>query len=263
MSAFDTLLARATLHENNDVTAVITPDWMQGRTAYGGVSAAIALHGAQLCYPTEKPLRSAQITFVGPVGGDCLVRSDEVRESKSSLFIVSDVIGDQGLGTHALFTFSNPRTSHLDHDRMAMPDVPQPEELESVPDHPIRPIFTQHFDMRPVHGTKLLTGQDHGDMITWVRFIEEPACNPAVSLLALGDALPPAALMLQREFGPISSMNWTLQMLCETPATRGGWWLLRSTTEFVRNGFSSQLMTIWNRDSDVIATGGQGVALYS
>jgi acyl-CoA thioesterase len=263
MSAFDSLLGRISQHDECQVSAVISPDWMQGRTAYGGVSAAIALHAARICFPTEKPLRTAQISFVGPVSGDCLVRSSEVRESKSSLFIISDVMDDQGLGTHALFTFSNPRSSHLDHNRMAMPDVPPPDALQSVPDHPMRPVFTQHFDMRPVHGPSLLTGQDSANMLTWVRFAEEPVCDPAVALLALGDALPPAALMLQREFGPISSMNWTVHMLCNAPATRDGWWLLQSATEFARNGFSSQVMTIWNADGAVIATGGQGVALYS
>ena len=262
MSALDPLLLQVAKTPDNGFTAYIAPDWMQGRTAYGGMSAAIALHVARLAHPTDKPLRSAQISFVGPVGGDCTVQTKLVRESKSSQFVIADVSAETGLGTHALFTFSNPRVSHLDHDRIAMPDVPPPEVLEPIPEHPMRPVFTRHFDMRPSTGPQLLMGQDEADLLTWVRFAQEPACDPFVALLALGDALPPAALKLMRQFGPVSSMNWTLQMLCDTPSTDDGWWLLRSTTHYARNGFSAQEMTIWNRAGRAIATGGQGVALY-
>ncbi len=263
MSALDTLLSQATMGPDNLVSAHISPGWMQGRTAYGGISAAIALHAARMAHPTDKPLRSAQISFVGPVGGDCTVHTRLVRDSKSSQFVTADVTGAAGLGTHALFTFSNPRTSHLDHNHLCMPDVPAPEKLEPIPEHPMRPVFTQHFDMRPSTGPNLIMGQDSADLLTWVRFCEEPVCDPAVALLALGDALPPAALKLMRVFGPVSSMNWTLQMLCDAPATDDGWWLLRSTTHYARQGFSAQDMTIWNRTGQPIAIGGQGVALYS
>ncbi len=263
MSAFDDLLARVTGDGDGRFAADIPAGWMQGRTAYGGISAALALHVARLSHPTDKPLRSAQISFVGPVGGACAVHCTSVRESKSSLFVVADVAGESGLGTHALFSFSRGRASHLDHDRMACPAVPAPEMLEPLPPHPMRPAFTRHFDMRPADGPRLLTGQDSADMLVWVRYIDTPACDAVVALLALADALPPAALMLQREFGPISTMSWTVHMLTDAPQTDDGWWLLRSTTDHARSGFSPQIMTIWNRAGDVIATGGQGVALYS
>ena len=46
------------------------PEWMQGRTAYGGVSAALALDAVMRDHPGDAPLRTAQIGFVGPVGGE-------------------------------------------------------------------------------------------------------------------------------------------------------------------------------------------------
>jgi acyl-CoA thioesterase len=263
LSALDRLLAGTSGTAPDTYSAHIPEDWMQGRTAYGGISAAVALHAANMAHPTEKPLRSAQISFVGPVGGDCSVTTKLVRESKSSQFVTVDVSGDAGLGTHALFTFSAPRTSHLDHDQIQMPDVPAPDRLEPIPPHPMRPLFTQHFDMRPSTGPNLIMGQDTADILTWVRYNDEPACNPIVALLALGDALPPAALKLMRQFGPVSSMNWTVQMLCDAPATDNGWWLLQSTTSYARNGFSAQNMVIWNSAGAAIATGCQAVAVYS
>ena len=47
--------------------AQIPSDWLQGRTAYGGLSSALALHAAQGIEPDLPPLRSAQIAFIGPL----------------------------------------------------------------------------------------------------------------------------------------------------------------------------------------------------
>src|SRR3546814_2948583 len=78
--------------------------------------------------------------------------------------------------------------------------------------------------MRPTTGPRFDWKSEVGEYLTWVRFVEEPACHPMVALLAMGDALPPAAMALFTEFGPISSMNWTVNMLTGTPTTDDGWW---------------------------------------
>ena len=260
-SALDTLLA--TLADDGDnVTATIDPSWMQGRTAYGGISSAVALAAVMHKYQPEKPLRCAQISFVGPVGGDCRVATHIIRQSKSSLFVDAGVSGADGFGTAALFTFTGARASHLDHSELVMPVVPPPEALEPVPEHKARPVFTKHFDMRPTTGPRFVSRQDNANMLTWVRFVETPQCHPAIAMLALGDALPPAALLLFKEFGPISSMNWTVNMLADAPATDDGWWLLSATSRYARGGFSVQDMMIWNRAGEAVVSGSQGVAIY-
>src|SRR3546814_16648698 len=67
-SPLDTLLS--TLRIEGDIAkAHIDEGWMQGRTAYGGISSAVALAGPMALHPTEPPLRYAQINFVGPVAG--------------------------------------------------------------------------------------------------------------------------------------------------------------------------------------------------
>ncbi|WP_447762090.1 acyl-CoA thioesterase [Sphingopyxis panaciterrae] len=261
-SPLDTLLA--TLRVDGDIaTAHIDEGWMQGRTAYGGISSAVALAGTIALHPTDTPLRYAQISFVGPVGGDCTVTTRVLRRSKSSLFVDAGVSSDAGFGTSAVFAFSGDRASHLDHNDLTMPAVPDPETLTPVPDHKVRPSFTRHFDMRPTTGPRFDWKGEVGEYLTWVRFVEEPACHPAVALLAMGDALPPAAMALFTEFGPISSMNWTVNMLTGSPQTEDGWWLLSAKTGYARGGFSVQDMMLWNRAGEPVLSGSQGIAIYA
>ncbi len=241
----------------------IGSDWMQGRTAYGGISAALALDAALADHPGDAPLRSAQISFVGPVGGDCSVSTRLLRQSKSSRFVATDLTSDAGYGTNALFSFMKPRDSHIDHAIVPVPDIRDPEELEDVPDHPARPAFTRKFAMRPAIGKGFGHARATADILTWVRWTDEPQCDPHIALLALADALPPAALTLFQQFGPVSSSTWVQHFLTDHPATDDGWWLLASRSAQVQRGFSAQDMLIWNRKRELVSIGGQGVALYA
>jgi len=241
----------------------IGPDWMQGRTAYGGISAALALDAAMQHHPGDAPLRTAQVSFVGPVGGDCRVETRLLRQSKSSRFVTADLESEAGYGTNALFTFMKPRESHVDHERIAVPTIAEPDALEEIPDHPARPPFTRKFEMRPISGRGFGHGKDEANIVTWVRWLEEPAADPHIALLALADALPPAALQLFHQFGPISSSTWVQHFLTDHPETEDGWWLLVSRTSHARRGFSAQSMYIWNSRRELVSVGGQGVAIYT
>lgn len=240
----------------------VGPDWMQGRTAYGGISAALALDAALRDHPGDAPLRSAQISFVGPVGGETSTTTRMLRQSKASRFVGADLSSDAGYGTNAVFSFMPARASHLDHAQTPAPDVPSADALVSIPDHPMRPEFTKKFDMRPVGGPGFGHAKDVGEIITWVRWVDEPSCDAHIAVLALADALPPAAIVLFKQFGPISSSTWVQHFLTDHPQTRDGWWLLVSRTTQAQRGFSAQTMEIWNADRELVSVGGQGVAIY-
>ncbi|MEK7264701.1 MAG: acyl-CoA thioesterase domain-containing protein, partial [Pseudomonadota bacterium] len=51
----------------------VAENWLQGRTIYGGMTAALCLEGALRTFPDLPPLRSAQISFVGPAEGEVAV----------------------------------------------------------------------------------------------------------------------------------------------------------------------------------------------
>jgi acyl-CoA thioesterase len=85
--------------------ARVPSGWMQGRTAYGGLSAALALEAAMRAEADLPPLRSAQIAFIGPLAGDVTVTATRLRRGRNAAFVQADVASEAGIGLRATFVF--------------------------------------------------------------------------------------------------------------------------------------------------------------
>ena len=245
----------------------ILPDWMQGRTTYGGLSAAICLEAAQRTCPEAPPLRSALVSFIGPAGGAVEARANVLRQGKSVTFVEADVSqvkegGDKGLATRCAFAFGGARASQWNRTFTPAPVMAPPEECGPFgpPDAAVH--FTRHFDSRLAKGGRPISGSSEHDHFIWVRHRDEDA-HGIVALLALADMPPPALMPMFTEFAPISSMTWMVNVLVDEPKTRDGWWLLQSRAEHAGDGYSSQDMLVWNRDMELVIAGRQSVAIFS
>ena len=120
-------------------------------------------------------------------------------------------------------------------------------------------FFTSNFEYRnPVPPVPR-----EPSFLRWARLEEREGLDPRVEIMAIGDALPPAAMPLFDKPGPVSSLTWLVNMLTGKPVTRDGWWLLNATASYARHGCSSQAMHIWNADGVPIASGMQSVALFA
>ncbi|MCY1170301.1 Thioesterase-like superfamily protein [compost metagenome] len=93
--------------------AEIPTDWLQGRTAYGGLSSALALHAAQTIEPDLPPLRSAQVSFIGPLSGAVTVTATKLRRGRTAAFIQADIVSEAGLGYRATFVFMAEQPSRI------------------------------------------------------------------------------------------------------------------------------------------------------
>ena len=238
--------------------AHIPDSWLQGRTAYGGLSAALALEAARLIDEDLPPLRSAQISYIGPLAGDVTVRAQKLRRGRNAAFVRSDVIGEVGLGLSATFVFMNALESQIHWNQAPAPDVPSVEEAGGG-DRSNRNFLTNNFNWRDAIAR---TDPPSPDVCRWIQLEQREGLDPMVELIAIGDALPPAAALLAKGPTPLSTMTWLLNMLTPTPKTRDGWWLIRATANYAENGCSSQSMGVWNSDGEPIATAMQSVALF-
>ena len=261
MSNFSKLMASMQLNEAGVQAIHITEDWMQGRTTYGGLSAAICLTAIEKTFDDLPPLRSVQVSFIGPAGGDLEVKTEVLRRGRSVTYIQATVLSDGNIATHGVFCFGEPRASRLDHIFLENPELPDAAESEDFFRQGQGPGFTQHFDCRLAKGAVPMSGSDQHDHYIWARHKDSEATDIA-ALLGVADMPPPAVLPMFKEFAPISSMTWMINIIAEDISTTDGWWLMRSNAEHAQNGYSSQDMAIWNSDRELILTGKQNVAIF-
>jgi len=263
MATFTELLGGLNRTGDNSLSLTIPESWMQGRTTYGGLTSAICYEAAKPL-AGDKPLRSAQIAFVGPVGGDVTADARLLRMGKNTAFIGADLLSADGaVAARGLFAFGLHRESSISLAAMSqMPDVAAPETLESFFGGGPAPGFTVNFEMALAFGSRPLSGATTADLGLWLRHSDRKTVDDWTSILAIGDAPPPAAFAMFTTPIRISSMTWAIDILTDDPATEVGWWFARHTAETVQDGYSSQAMTLWNRSGVPIMTGRQTIAVF-
>ncbi|MBB4155270.1 acyl-CoA thioesterase [Sphingomonas jinjuensis] len=235
----------------------IPDNWLQGRTAYGGLSSALALHAAQHSDADLPPLRSALVAFIGPLSGAVTITATRLRRGRNAAFVQADVTSDAGLGLRATFVFMGAVPSMLDHATGERPDFPRPGPDDRTYRGTAQVPFTQNFEL-----VDKRDGGDPAEWLRWVRLADRDGLDPMVELIAVADCLPPAALKLVGRPVPLSSMTWQLNLLGPAPRTEDGWWLLRARTDYAREGSSSQSMAIWNAAGEPVAEQMQSVAIF-
>lgn len=240
------------------------PDWSQGRTLYGGITAALAYEAVRRGHEALAPLRSAQLAFIGPASGRMRFTSSMLRRGRSSTIIAADCINDDGHVARALFAFGATRPSKVAHNFLPMPVVPARDTIapfrKEGADAPRG--FWNNFETRLASGARLFDASAERPAFTvWTRFLDAGGADPTTALLALADCLPPAAMVLFPAPGPISTMTWTVD-IAHVPQRFDGWHLLWAESEHSGEGYSLQNMAMWDESGALIATGRQTIAIF-
>ncbi|PKP90297.1 MAG: hypothetical protein CVT77_15445 [Alphaproteobacteria bacterium HGW-Alphaproteobacteria-16] len=255
MTSLPQLLADAQ-RTDTGFTTEIPSNWLQGRTAYGGLSSALALAAAKQVEPDLPPLRSAQVAFVGPLAGPVTVTATKLRRGRNAAFIQADIVSEAGLGLRTNFVFMAALPSAVAHDEtQAARHVPPPPDAELYTGP--KEFFTGNFNFFDLKADAGPT-----QWLRWGRLVDREGLDPEVEMMALGDALPPAAFRLFEKMTPLSSLTWQVNILQPRAATRDGWWLLEAGTDSAREGYSSQAMRMWDAEGKLVAEGLQGVAIF-
>jgi acyl-CoA thioesterase len=262
MTEFTELMAGVT--KSADGWSVgVSDDWLQGRTVYGGLASALCMQAALNEFGGLPPLRSAQIAFIGPASGQLQLRPSILRKGKSTVFASVDLIGEAGLATRAMFCFGAARESAFSHVAVETPEMKAPDACpDFFQNAPPTLRFLQHIEGRHVGGSTPFSGSEDPQMSLWLRHRESGIAPSLVALLALADAPPPAASVRSKVPAPISTMTWSIDMLTDQIDTEDGWWLIHNVAEQIAHGYSSQAMTLWNRNGQPIMASRQNVAVF-
>lgn len=261
MTSYTDLVAAISATETG-FSAFVSDDWKQGRTTYGGLSAALCVEAALKTFPEAPPLRSAQFAFVGPASGELAISVKTLRQGKSTLFVAVDLIGEQGVATHGVLTFGAARTSALSYEEVLCPAVAPASACESFfpENRQGAPHFSSQFEVRKAGGTRPLAGGEP-EYLLWIRH-RDPAATSLSALIALADMPPPPAMALFPQFGPISTMTWSLDVVGLPGEDDDGWRLLRSRAETIGDGYSTQEMQLWDSHGRPLVLARQNVAIF-
>lgn len=236
------------------------PSWSQGRTLYGGMTAALGWAAAERMLPGLPPLRSVQAAFVGPASGTLTLHPQVLRQGRSATTIGVDVIGEAGLAARLTFFCGSARETRVTHERILAPAAPPPEGLPMVLKAGQGPTFAANYDIRHVSGGLPFSGGEP-EFLMWARMREADGADPLVSLIALADVLPPASMPVFPEFGVISTLSWSFD-LDRLPDEADGWYLCAATAESTGEGYSRQSMSVWDASGRRVLAGRQTVAIF-
>lgn len=241
------------------VTLANAEAWLQGRTLYGGASALIAYTAAVRAHPGLPPLRAAQIAFSGPVGDRFETRVSMLRAGRNVTQIRSELVAEGEVGLAATFVFGTAREANAVHAAPACEPWPGgPEEAEPLP-NPEALHFIGNFELRRAQDE---TGPGFPLVRRWLRLKTGSGVDPVSRLVLIGDTLPPGSMRAMKRRGPLSSVNWSFNILDPEAETRDGWWLAETASDHADHGYSSERLRLWNADGKLVLVGMQAAAIF-
>ena len=234
--------------------------WLQGRALYGGASALIAYTAARRAFADLPPLRAGQVAFVSPMGPDIELRREIVRQGRNVAQVRSEIWSEGKCALTAFWLFGTEREANAEHPAAQVQEWPGPPEEAERAMHGKGPAFIQN-------NFEILRAQDArgpGDPVVrrWARLTDREGLDPVSELILLGDVLPPGAMRAMKRQGPISSINWSFNLLDTAPETRDGWWLSENASQHAAGGYSSERLRLWNADGKQVLDGMQCVAIF-
>lgn len=235
-------------------------DWTQGRTLYGGASALIAYTSATRAFADLPPLRAAQIAFVAPTGSELELRREIVRQGRNVTQVRSEIWSEGRCALTAFWLFGAEREANAEHEAGQPDDWPGPPGEAEEAMQGKGPVFLQrNFELRRAQEMR-----GSGDPVVrrWARLVDKGDLDPVSELVLLGDVLPPGAMRAMQRQGPISSINWSFNVLDTEPRTKDGWWLSENASQHADAGYSSERLRVWNAEGRQMLDGMQCVAVF-
>ena len=235
-------------------------DWSQGRTLYGGASALVAYTMAVRAFPGLPPLRAGQVAFVAPVGEEIALTAEIVRQGRNVTQIRSEILSEGRVALSAFWLFGEGRETNALVPAAPLDDWPGPPEDNAHVAMDRAPSFiANNFELR--YGQP--KGAEHGATVRrWARLTEAHNLDPVSKLVLMGDVMPPGAMRAMQRLGPISSINWSFNVLDTESRSRDGWYLAENASQHADAGYSSERLRMWDADGRQVLDGIQCVAVF-
>lgn len=243
---------------------LIPDSWAQGRTTYGGLTAAIVLHAMQQGVEPDRKLRALDINFTRPFEANSPyhIEVETLGEGKTVCVKNARLIQDGKVRANLRGDFCRP----LPNDKRI--DLFTPPQLRPIDqcwrfDGPFLPVFFQNMEVYLASKAPPFSGKPVYDMQGWMRYKETPHAITTAHLVGLIDAWPPTAAAHYDKPVPMSTISWHLHFTLDAdhfaPTDFLGY---HSSVSFEEAGISSTVAYIWRPDGRLLAKSVQTNIIY-
>lgn len=242
--------------------ATVSEDWLQGRSAFGGLQAALALRAMRERVPADMPLRTLQVTFIAPVpAGTVVIRARLLRQGRSAIQVEASLCDGEQTLCQLVGVFGNARPSTLDFQPVQPPETSAAaRELRYVEGR--MPAFTQHFDARWLRGDLPFSGGHQRESVLQLSLRDEGLVDET-HVLAFADFIPPIALSMFAAPTPGSSLTWMLELLRDRYDDLGmDDWRVDAELIAARDGYTNQSVMLWGPRGEPVALSRQSMVVF-
>jgi acyl-CoA thioesterase len=242
--------------------ATVSEDWLQGRSAFGGLQAALALRAMREQVPADMPLRSLQVTFIAPVpAGSVTIQAQRLREGRSAIQVEASLCDGAQTLCRLVGVFGSARPSVLN-----IQPVQRPVESTPAPEVPYvegrMPAFTQHFRLRWLRGDLPFSGGHQRDSVVQLSLRDEGPVDET-HVLAFADFIPPIALSMFATPTTGSSLTWMIELLRDRYDDLGmNDWRVDAELIAARDGYTNQSVMLWGPRGEPVALSRQSMVVF-
>jgi len=242
--------------------ATVSEDWLQGRSAFGGLQAALALRAMRELVHEDAPLRSLQTTFVAPVpAGTVNIRAHRLREGRSATQIEASLYDGEQTLCRLVGVFGSARPSVLNFQPAQSPvQAGAPRQLRYVEGR--MPAFTQHFRASWLRGDLPFSGGHQRESMLQISLRDEGQPDET-HVLAFADFIPPIALSMFDTPTPGSSLTWMIELLRDRYDDLGmDDWRVDAELIAARDGYTQQSLMLWGPRGEPVALSRQSMVVF-
>ncbi len=239
--------------------------WSQGRASYGGIVAAVGVRCTLSTIGPERRLRSAMITFVGPLAAAPAVAVVEIlREGRTLTQAMTRIEQDGSTRAIIVSAFGAPRDTGISLPGPARPAAAPPSEVTPMPYiDGLMPAFVRHFEFRWTVANFPFSGTGDAHAQGWFRLREDtPVDDPG--LLGLFDSWPPPVWSVSTAPAVGSTVTWQVNVAGGLPVcSMSDWWFYESRAVASQGGHCDFESRVWSPDGRLAAGGRQYFAEFS
>jgi acyl-CoA thioesterase len=265
------MLFEQLLHQaKSDPEFSINSSWGQGRTLFGGLSAALAYEKISQNVSSDRPLRSIAINFSGQALADTPFSMTEqvLSNGKSISQINGQLLQNDRVVTQVCACFGIERDSEIEiaPKKRDLPVIGSNQRLNYIKG--ITPEFVRHFEFEYCKGQFPFTNSPLNELAGWIRFNEPGQTFSESHLIAIIDAWPPTVLQKLKKPAPCATISWNLEIvqplsLLDQPLKADDWLYYDAEIKQAHHGYVHTEAKVYTSNGTLLALSRQLIAVYA